>query len=84
MPVEALAKTGPSLALLPHKPMKHLRGAGEYLTLALIWIGLIILFGLLSKNFFSPDTWIILAGQIPALTVVAVGMTLHLVSMRMH
>ena len=35
--------------------MKHLRGAGEYLTLALIWIGLIILFGLLSKNFFSPE-----------------------------
>ena len=59
--------------------MKRLRGASEYLTLVLIWIGLIVLFGLLSENFLSPNTWRILAGQIPALTVVAAGMTLVLI-----
>lgn len=59
--------------------MKRLHGTAEYLTLAAIWVGLIILFGLLSENFLSFNTWKILAGQIPALTVVAAGMTLVLV-----
>jgi ribose transport system permease protein len=59
--------------------MKRVHGTAEYLTLAMIWIGLIILFGLLSENFFSFGTWTILASQVPALTVVAAGMTLVLI-----
>ena len=51
----------------------------EYVTMLLIWLGLVVLFGLLSDNFLNPRTFVTLANRIPALAVVAAGMTLVLV-----
>ena len=44
-----------------------------------IWLGLVVLFGLMSHNFLSERTFITLANRIPALAVVAAGMTLVLI-----
>ena len=52
---------------------------GEYAALVLIWIGLLLLFGLLSHNFLTIGTLNALANRIPTLTVVAAGMTLVLI-----
>lgn len=52
---------------------------GEYLALFLIWMGLLVLFGILSENFLTVRTLNTLANRVPALTVVAAGMTLVLV-----
>jgi ribose transport system permease protein len=51
----------------------------EYLAMLGIWIGLVLLFGLLSDNFLSSRTFAALANRIPALTVIAAGMTLVLI-----
>lgn len=51
----------------------------DYLGLLGVLIGLVLLFGLLSEYFFSALTFRTLANQIPALTVIAVGMTFVLV-----
>ncbi|WP_317932905.1 ABC transporter permease [Halioxenophilus sp. WMMB6] len=51
----------------------------EYLGLASVLAALVLLFSLLSNHFFSALTFVTLANQIPALTVIAVGMTLVLV-----
>lgn len=59
--------------------MKRFQGLAEYAALAAIWLGLIVLFGALSENFLSARTFTTLAGRIPALAVVASGMTLVLV-----
>ena len=59
--------------------MNRWRGGGEYAALAGIWLGLVLLFGVVSDNFLSPGTFTTLAGRIPALAVVAAGMTLVLV-----
>ncbi|MBK1875566.1 ABC transporter permease [Pelagicoccus mobilis] len=52
----------------------------EYASMLAIWIGLIILFSLLSDRFFSAATFSSLANQIPALTLVAAGMTLVIIT----
>ncbi|MBW3628422.1 MAG: ABC transporter permease [Gemmatimonadetes bacterium] len=58
----------------------HLQGAAaEHLGLVLVLALLVGMFGALSENFLSALTFTTLANQIPALTVVAVGMTLVLV-----
>jgi ribose transport system permease protein len=51
----------------------------EYLAMLVIWLALVVLFGLLSHNFLSERTFITLANRIPALAVVAAGMTLVLI-----
>lgn len=51
----------------------------EYLAMLLIWLALVGLFGLLSHNFLSGRTFVALANRIPALTVIAAGMTLVLI-----
>jgi ribose transport system permease protein len=51
----------------------------EYLAMLVIWLALVALFGLLSHNFLSERTFITLANRIPALSVVATGMTLVLI-----
>jgi len=56
------------------------RWLGEYATLLLIWVGLIGLFSLGSDRFFRAATFANLAAQIPALTVVAAGMTLVIIT----
>lgn len=57
------------------KPKK----AVEYLAMLGIWIGLVLLFGMLSENFLSTRTFITLANRIPPLAVIAAGMTLVLI-----
>lgn len=51
----------------------------EYAAMAGIWIGLVILFGILSEHFLTARTLGALANQIPPLTMLAVGMTLVLI-----
>ncbi|HVV70082.1 MAG TPA: ABC transporter permease [Verrucomicrobiae bacterium] len=58
---------------------RMLKGAGEYVALVAIWVGLLLLFGLLSQNFLTATTLSTLANRIPTLAVVAVGMTLVLI-----
>ena len=52
----------------------------EYGALLLVWIGLMVLFGLLSRNFLTAATLRTLANNIPTLTVVSAGMTLVLIT----
>lgn len=49
--------------------------AKTYLSLLLVLIGMIIFFGLASEHFLTLSTFSTIANQIPALTVMAVGMT---------
>src|SRR5215203_3231479 len=51
----------------------------EYAAMLAIWLGLVFLFGMLSRNFLSSQTFVNLANRIPALAVVAAGMTLVLI-----
>ena len=51
----------------------------EYVAMLGIWLGLVLLFGLLSDNFLNHRTFITLANRIPALAVIAAGMTLVLI-----
>jgi ribose transport system permease protein len=51
----------------------------EYVAMLVIWLGLVLLFGLLSDNFLSARTFVTLANRIPALAVIAAGMTLVLI-----
>jgi ribose transport system permease protein len=48
---------------------------GEYATMLAIWIGILLLFSILSDRFFTAATFSSLASQIPTLTVIAAGMT---------
>jgi ribose transport system permease protein len=51
----------------------------EYVAMLAIWIGLVLLFGVLSDNFLSLRTFAALGNRIPALAVIAAGMTLVLI-----
>jgi len=51
----------------------------EYTAMLVIWLGLVLLFGLLSHHFLSVATFFGLANRIPALAVIAAGMTLVLI-----
>ncbi len=50
-----------------------------YLAMAVVWLGLVALFGCLSENFLSQRTFAGLANRVPALAVVSTGMTLVLI-----
>jgi ribose transport system permease protein len=60
------------MTLKPKKLVGHLAMLG-------IWLALVLLFGLLSDSFLSPRTFLTLANRIPALAVIAAGMTLVLI-----
>lgn len=53
--------------------------AMEYLGLVLALLGLIVAFSIFRPSFFSRDTFITIANQIPATLIVAVGMTYVLI-----
>ncbi|HLT46923.1 MAG TPA: ABC transporter permease [Rubricoccaceae bacterium] len=55
------------------------RAWAEYLGLLGVLAVLVVLFGLLSEHFLSRVTFTTLANQVPALTVIAVGMTFVLI-----
>ena len=52
---------------------------GDYTAMLVIWIGLLLLFGMLADHFLTPRTFLTLANRIPTLAVVAAGMTLVLI-----
>ena len=57
-----------------------LRGQlGTYLGLAAVLVGMVALFGSLSEYFLTRETFITIANEIPALLVMAVGMTFVLI-----
>lgn len=51
----------------------------EYVAMLGVWIGLVLFFGVLSDSFLAPRTFVTLANRIPALAVIATGMTLALI-----
>ncbi len=51
----------------------------EYVAMIAIWLGLVLLFGLWSDNFLRVSTFVTLANRVPALAVIAAGMTLVLI-----
>ena len=51
----------------------------EYVAMLLIWLGLLLLFGLRSNSFLTLTSLATLANRIPALAVVSAGMTLVLI-----
>jgi ribose transport system permease protein len=55
------------------------RHLGEYAAMAVIWLGLLLLFGAFSENFLTWRTLSTLANRIPTLAVVSAGMTLVLI-----
>src|SRR3954465_14352376 len=74
----AAVQTSPQPALRAAVPFS-LRRMLEYGALLAIWLGLLLLFGALSKNFLSAQNLGSLANRIPTLAVVSVGMTLVLI-----
>ncbi|WP_343590478.1 ABC transporter permease [Paracidovorax wautersii] len=52
---------------------------GTYLGLAAVLVGMVGLFSWMSEYFWSVDTFVTIANEIPALAVVAVGMTFVLI-----
>ena len=52
---------------------------GTYLGLFVVLIGMIALFGSLSDYFLTRETFVTIANEIPALAVMAVGMTFVLI-----
>jgi ribose transport system permease protein len=51
----------------------------EYVAMLAIWVALVLLFAALSRNFLTASTFVALGNRIPALAVVAAGMTLVLI-----
>ncbi|MFP5475082.1 MAG: ABC transporter permease, partial [Gammaproteobacteria bacterium] len=67
-------------AAAPAPTARPLRGQlGTYLGLAAVLIGMVVLFSSLSEYFFTAETFITIANEVPALTVMAVGMTFVLI-----
>jgi ribose transport system permease protein len=52
---------------------------GECAAMLVIWLGVLLLFGALSRSFLSVGTLSVLANSIPGLTVIAAGMTFVLI-----
>lgn len=59
--------------------MNKNRKVGESLVMLAIWAALVLWFGLRSQNFLTNATFVTLANRIPALAVVAAGMTFVLI-----
>jgi ribose transport system permease protein len=53
---------------------------GEWGVLVLVWLGLVALFGTLADHFLSATTLTTVASRLPALAVVAAGMTLVIIA----
>jgi ribose transport system permease protein len=66
--------------MLSPPPARALPRIAEYLGLVAVLMLLVALFSMLSGHFFSRITFTTLANQVPALTVIAVGMTLVLIA----
>ena len=69
------------IATPPEKEMTSLKSilSRDYLALLVVLLVLVLVFSLSSEYFFSRLTFITLANQLPALSVIAVGMTFVLI-----
>ncbi|MFM9879577.1 MAG: ABC transporter permease [Burkholderiaceae bacterium] len=68
------------MLLLPSEPKSALGSElGTYLGLSAVLLGMVLLFSLLSDFFFSVETFVTIANEIPALLVMAIGMTFVLI-----
>jgi len=63
----------------PRRTVPRRGGAGLALLVG-VWLALVALFGLLAENFLSAATFTTLAGRLPALVLVATGMTLVIIA----
>ena len=77
---EAEPPTTDSNSARPHRLSQRLAGLTDVLAMLIVLALLIILFGLLSRHFWSWRTLQSVVNQIPDLTVIAVGMTLVLIA----
>lgn len=59
--------------------LQAFRSLLQYAGLLAVLLLLIVIFGLLSENFFQTATFVTIANQVPDLTLIAVGMTLVLI-----
>lgn len=73
----APSTTAPDTTSAPRSAFKG--QLGTYLGLAAVLIGMIALFGSLSDYFLTRETFVTIANEIPALAVMAVGMTFVLI-----
>jgi ribose transport system permease protein len=71
--------TSPPIDQGRDSPRRATRAVAEYLGMIGVLSLLVLLFSVLSDHFFSRVTFTTLANQVPALTVIAVGMTFVLV-----
>jgi ribose transport system permease protein len=68
------------MSSLPSEPKSALGSElGTYLGLSAVLLGMVLLFSLLSDFFFSAETFVTIANEIPALLVMAIGMTFVLI-----
>ena len=75
------APTSPNTAAAPapRTPSAWRSQLGTYLGLIAVLAGMVALFSSLSEYFWSAETFITIANEIPALAVMAVGMTFVLI-----
>ncbi len=70
--------SAPAAAAAPSVPLWRTQ-LGTYLGLAVVLAGMVGLFSWLSEYFWSAETFVTIANEIPALAVMAVGMTFVLI-----
>jgi len=73
-------KPVPTAAPEPQAKSSWLRGQyGTYIGLTSVLVGMILLFGWMSEYFITVETFVTIANEIPALAVMAIGMTFVLI-----
>lgn len=77
--MNAPTSTPTAAAPAPHTPSAWRSQLGTYLGLIAVLAGMVALFSSLSEYFWSAETFITIANEIPALAVMAVGMTFVLI-----
>ena len=77
--MSTLKSESPALAVSPAAPTRIRGQLGTYLGLSGVLVGMVLLFGWMSEYFLSVDTFVAIANEIPALMVMAIGMTFVLI-----
>lgn len=77
--MSTLKSESPALVALPIAPTRARGQLGTYLGLSGVLVGMVVLFGWMSEYFISVDTFVAIANEIPALMVMAIGMTFVLI-----
>jgi ribose transport system permease protein len=76
----SITPPAPAMAQDPIAKPGWLRGQyGTYIGLTSVLVGMILLFGWMSEYFITVETFVTIANEIPALAVMAIGMTFVLI-----